>query len=221
MKLIVGLGNPGARYRGTLHNVGFDVADELARRHGVSFESAPVEALMARIRGFGEGVLVAKPLTFMNLRGPAVGALQRYYRIEPRDTLVVVDDVNLPAGQLRVRGQGSAGGHNGLKSIIQALGSDEFPRLRVGVGRGDPRRDLADHVLAKIEPDIREAVSDATRRAADAAELFVTATLEDVMNRFNARPLAEADTGGDEDAPRGTGKNGRNEGGGNSEPDAR
>jgi PTH1 family peptidyl-tRNA hydrolase len=169
------------------------VVDEVAKRHGIAFESSPVEALVARIRGFGDGVLLAKPLTFMNLSGPAVGALQRYYKIDVSDTLVVVDDVNLPAGQLRLRNAGSAGGHNGLKSIIGALGSDGFPRLRIGVGRGDPRRDLADHVLARIEPDLRETVAQATERAADAAELFVTGTIGEVMNRYNTRPRKAAD----------------------------
>jgi PTH1 family peptidyl-tRNA hydrolase len=198
MKLIVGLGNPGPRYRDTPHNVGFDVVNELAKRHGGEFESSVTDALVARLRTLGDGVLLAKPLTFMNLSGPAVGVLQRYYRIDVADTLVVVDDVNLPAGQLRVRGDGSAGGHDGLKSIAQALGTQGFPRLRVGVGRGDPRRNLADHVLGKVEPDLRQALSEATSRAADAAELFVTGTLADVMNRFNSRPATtrgeEADT---------------------------
>jgi PTH1 family peptidyl-tRNA hydrolase len=201
MKLLVGLGNPGPRYRGTMHNVGFDVVDEVARRHGVRFDSAPVDAVVARIRNVGDGVLVAKPLTFMNLSGPAIGALQRYYRIDLGDTLVIVDDVNLPAGQLRVRANGSAGGHNGLKSIIQALGSDGFPRLRVGVGRGDPRRDLADHVLAKIDPALRETVAEPTERAADAAELFVTGTIDEVMNRFNTRVRQpDGEPGADEEA---------------------
>ena len=212
MKLIVGLGNPGPRYRGTLHNVGFDVVDELARRHGGTFESSKADVLVARLRGLGDGVLLAKPLTFMNLSGSAVGELQRYFRIDVADTLIVVDDVNLPTGQLRVRGDGSAGGHNGLKSIAQALGSQAFPRLRVGVGRGDPRRDLADHVLGRIEPDLRQALSEATSRAADAAEVFVTGTLADVMNRFNTRPATaqgeEADTtaktGPRADGPAGT-----------------
>jgi PTH1 family peptidyl-tRNA hydrolase len=190
LKLIVGLGNPGARYRGTLHNVGFDVVDALATRHAVRFDSSPVDALVARIRGFGDGVLLAKPLTFMNLSGPAVGDLQRYFRIELADTLVIVDDVNLAAGQLRIRGEGSAGGHNGLKSLIAALGTDGFPRLRLGVGRGDPRRGLADHVLAKIDPAVQDTVAEAIARAADAAECFVTGTLGDVMNRFNTRPAS-------------------------------
>src|SRR5262245_37278085 len=148
MKLIVGLGNPGPKYRQTLHNVGFEVLDALAARHKVSFDAAPAEALLAKVRGLGDDtVLLAKPLTFMNLSGRAVQDLRHYFKIEPDDLLVVTDDVNLPAGQLRARRGGSAGGHNGLKSIIGSLGTDQFPRLRVGVGRGDPRRDLADRVL--------------------------------------------------------------------------
>ena len=187
MKLIVGLGNPGPRYRGTYHNVGFDVVDEVARRRGVGFEAAPADALMAKVRDDGGAILV-KPLTFMNLSGEAVGALQRYYRIAVEDVLVVVDDVALPMGRLRVRAKGSAGGHNGLKSIIAGLGTDEFARLRVGVGRGDARRDLADHVLARVAGGEREALSEATQVAADAAELFMTAAVGELMNRFNAAP---------------------------------
>jgi len=187
MKLIVGLGNPGPRYRGTYHNVGFDVVDEVARRRGASFEAAPADALMARVRDDG-GALLVKPLTFMNLSGEAVGALQRYFRIAVEDVLVVVDDVALPMGRLRVRAKGSAGGHNGLKSIIANLGTDGFARLRVGVGRGDARRDLADHVLSRVGGGEREALSEATQVAADAAELFMTAPIGELMNRFNAAP---------------------------------
>jgi PTH1 family peptidyl-tRNA hydrolase len=188
MKLIAGLGNPGPRYRGTLHNVGFDVVDELARRHGAAFESSPADALTARVRNVaGRDVLLVKPLTFMNVSGRAVGALQRYYRVALEDVLIVVDDVNLEAGRLRVRAKGSAGGHNGLRSIIEALGTDAFPRLRVGVGRGDPQRGLADHVLAKPAAGDRETLAVATTTAADAGDLFMTGTLQDVMNRFNAR----------------------------------
>ena len=123
----------------------------------------------------------------MNVSGRAVGALQRYFRIAGRGLLVVVDDVALPAGRLRVRRSGSAGGHNGLKSIIACLGTDGFARLRVGVGRGDPRRDLADHVLSRVTGELRETLAAATAEAADAAELFLaTARSSEVMKRFNA-----------------------------------
>jgi PTH1 family peptidyl-tRNA hydrolase len=187
MKLIVGLGNPGPRYRGTYHNVGFEVVDEVARRYGVTFQSSPADALVARLRGAGQDALLAKPLTFMNLSGPAVGALQRYFRIPLEDLLVVLDEVNLELGRLRVRGSGSAGGHNGLKSIIETLGTGGFPRLRVGVGRGDPQRDLSSHVLARVDPDERAWVQGAIVRAADAVERFIGGSLEDVMREFNPR----------------------------------
>ncbi|MFN8059625.1 MAG: aminoacyl-tRNA hydrolase [Vicinamibacterales bacterium] len=196
MKLIVGLGNPGARYAGTYHNVGFDVADRFAARHGAPFGSAPAEAMVARVRGLADDVLVAKPLTFMNLSGGAVGALARYFRVDLGDLLIVADEVQLPTGRLRARRGGSAGGHNGLKSIIEALGTTEFPRLRVGVGRGDERRDLADHVLSRIPLDERAALEDAVERAVDACDVFVSDGIGAVMNRFNADPArqtAEAD----------------------------
>ena len=202
MKLIVGLGNPGPRYRGTVHNVGFDVVDEVARRRQASFEAAPADALMARLRDVNGGALLVKPLTFMNVSGDAVGALQRYFRIPLEDLLVVVDDVALPAGRLRVRRSGSAGGHNGLKSIIACLGTDGFARLRVGVGRGDPRRDLSDHVLSRVTGDLLETLAQATGQAADAAELFLEAPIEELMKRFNAAP--KADDGDGPSAERGT-----------------
>ena len=123
MKLIVGLGNPGARYAGTRHNVGFDVVDEVARRRALAFESSPAEALMARERGPGARLMLAKPLTFMNLSGRAVGDLVRYYRFDLDDVLIVADDVNLPLGRLRARRGGSDGGHNGLRSVIDVLGT--------------------------------------------------------------------------------------------------
>lgn len=185
MKAIVGLGNPGAKYRGTRHNVGFEVADEVARRAAVAFESAPADALIAKWRQ--ADVLLVKPLTFMNLSGQAVGELQRYFKIEVVDLLVVVDDVDLPLGKLRARARGSAGGHNGLKSLVAHLG-EEFPRLRVGVGRGpdgEGRRDLADHVLSRFAAEERTEVERMTGRAADAAEMFITFGIAAVMNAFN------------------------------------
>ena len=184
MKAIVGLGNPGPPYKGTRHNVGFDVVDELARRAGIAFESAPAEALIAKWRRPGDVILLVKPLTFMNLSGQAVGELARYFKIEVADLIVVVDEVHLPLGKLRARAKGSAGGHNGLKSIIAHLG-DEFARLRVGVGRGGDQRNLADHVLAKFEKDEAAEVERMTTRAADAAEMFIASGIGAVMNGFN------------------------------------
>jgi len=185
LKAIIGLGNPGSKYHGTRHNVGFAVLDELARRAGVNFESAPVEALAARWRrSDGEGVLLAKPMTFMNDSGQPIGELTRYYKIEATDVLVVVDEVQLPLGKLRARSSGSAGGHNGLKSVIAHLGYD-FPRLRLGVGRGDGRRDLADHVLSRFDPAEHDQVERMIERAADAAEVFITDGIAAVMNQYN------------------------------------
>ena len=191
MKLIVGLGNPGRRYEGTRHNVGFEIVDLVARRHGADWESGPrgAEALVARWRG-GDAVL-AKPLTFMNLSGAAVVALLQFYKVDLADLLVVVDDVNIPLGRLRARPEGSAGGHNGLKSLIASLGSQEFARLRVGVGRGDDRRDLADHVLARFDATERATVAETVDRSADAVELFVAEGIGQAMNRYNRKEDAE------------------------------
>ena len=186
--MVAGLGNPGAQYKGTRHNAGFAVVDELARRGSVMFESAPAEALIARWRRADEDrkndVLLVKPLTFMNLSGQAIGELQRYFKIDLADLLIVVDEVQLPLGKLRARARGSAGGHNGLKSVIAHLG-DEFSRLRVGVGRGEGQRNLADHVLSRFEKDEAAEVGRMTTRAADAAEMFITSGIGAVMNTFN------------------------------------
>ena len=191
MKLLIGLGNPGRRYEGTRHNIGFEVVNALAERHRAEWETAPrgIDGLIARWR-LADTVL-AKPLTFMNLSGAAVSGLRQFYKIEIADFLVVVDDVNLELGRLRARSTGSAGGHNGLKSVIESLGTEEFARLRIGVGRGDARRDLADHVTATFEREEREDVAAAIGRAADAAELFVAEGIGPVMNRFNRKEDAE------------------------------
>jgi len=184
VKAIVGLGNPGSQYRGTRHNVGFEVVEQLARRASIGFESAPAEALIAKWRRPDEAILLIKPLTFMNLSGQAVGELARYFKIDVADLIVVVDEVHLPLGKLRARSNGSAGGHNGLKSIIAHLG-DEFARLRLGVGRGGEQRNLADHVLSRFEKDEAAEVERMTARAADAAEMFIASGIEAVMNAFN------------------------------------
>jgi PTH1 family peptidyl-tRNA hydrolase len=186
VKLIAGLGNPGEKYRGTRHNVGFAVAEEIARRAKATFESSPADALAARRRGEtrSDDVLIVKPLTFMNLSGQAIGELLRYFKIDVADLLVIVDEVQLPLGKLRARARGSAGGHNGLKSVIAHVG-EEFSRLRVGVGRGDSRRDLADHVLARFDGDEADEAERMTTRAADAADTFITSGIAAVMNQYN------------------------------------
>jgi PTH1 family peptidyl-tRNA hydrolase len=194
MKLIVGLGNPGREYRETRHNVGFVVVDEIARRHDLVWSMAPAQVPDAFVvKRFGpEPLLLAKPLTFMNRSGSAVAALAAYYRIEPGDLLIVYDDVDLPFGRLRARASGSAGTHNGMRSIVQSLGTHEVPRLRLGIGRGDRRRDLADVVLSKFEPVERDQLESVIARAADAAEMFAAAGIFKVMNAYNADDAASA-----------------------------
>jgi len=195
MKLIVGLGNPGREYRDTRHNIGFKVVDEIARRHDLTFTMAPSQVPDAFVvKKFGtQPLLLAKPLTFMNRSGDAVSALSRYFSIEPGDLLVVYDDVDLPFTKLRARARGSAGTHNGMRSIVERLGTTEFPRLRLGVGRGDRRRDLADHVLAKFEADEQSDLDGFIARAADAAEMFAADGIFKVMNVYNAEPADSAD----------------------------
>ena len=196
MRLIVGLGNPGKEYRETRHNVGFMVADELARRHHLTWAMAPGQVPETFVaKRFGEpSWMVAKPLTFMNRSGEAVAALARYYDIAASELLVVVDEVALPFTRLRARAGGSAGGHNGLKSVIAGLGSTDFPRLRLGVGRGDARRDLADHVLAKFESGEKADLETFITRAADAAEMFAAEGIVKVMNVYNPDvAVSEAD----------------------------
>jgi peptidyl-tRNA hydrolase, PTH1 family len=177
--------------------VGFEVVDLLAGRHGLTWESAPADAMMAKWRP--AGALLAKPLTFMNLSGHAVGELLRYFKVDVAGLLVIVDEVQLDLGRLRTRPNGSAGGHNGLKSLIQQLGTDQFPRLRIGVGRGDRKWDLADHVLARFGREERDAVAEVVNRAADAAELFVEQDIEAAMNRFNQSSAASRKSQVDDD----------------------
>jgi PTH1 family peptidyl-tRNA hydrolase len=187
MKLIVGLGNPGSEYRDTRHNLGFMVVDEIAGRYALTWSQAPSQvpdALVAKRYG-SEPMLLAKPLTFMNLSGSAVAGLTRYYDVAVSDLLVVVDDAALPFGKLRARARGSAGGHNGLKSVIERLGTTEFPRLRLGVGRGDDRRDLGDHVLSIFERRERAELESVITRAADAVEMFAAEGIMKVMNTYN------------------------------------
>ena len=186
MKLVAGLGNvPESKYGGTRHNVGFRVLDLLASRHGLQFGSSPAKAEQARWVRDGDTIWLLKPLTLMNLSGEAVQAAQKFYNVELTDLLVVTDDVNLPLGRLRARGTGSEGGHNGLRSIAQQLGTADYARLRIGVGRGDTRRDLADHVLSRFEPEERPAEVETIGRAADAVEMWLADGLGKMMNRFN------------------------------------
>jgi PTH1 family peptidyl-tRNA hydrolase len=192
LKLIVGLGNPGPEYSDTRHNLGFMVADELAHRHGVKFKRhAKWKARAAKISDIGDGVWLAQPTTFMNLSGWAVREMASFHKLAPADVLVVVDDADLPLGRLRIRASGSAGGHNGLKSVIQELGTVDFPRLRIGVGR--QAGGLKNHVLGRFVAGEKAEIDAAVKRAADAAELFAKEDILTAMNRFNPAPAANED----------------------------
>jgi PTH1 family peptidyl-tRNA hydrolase len=189
--LVVGLGNvPEFRYSGTRHNVGFEVVEAIVKRRELSWGVADVsrQAVTARWRRApGATVLFAKPQTLMNLSGDAVRQLVHFYRIAPTDLLITCDDVNLPLGMLRARASGSEGGHKGLRSIAESLGTIDYARLRVGVGRGDSRRDLADHVLARFDADEQPVIAEAVERAADAIEVWLADGLIKMMNMYNQR----------------------------------
>ena len=184
--LVVGLGNPGDQYENTRHNAGYLTADELAGRGRFSITRVKFKALTAQAEIGGQGALVMKPTTYMNLSGEAVGEAARFYKIPPDHVLVISDDVDLPLGKLRLRTGGSAGGHNGLKSVIQHLGTDQFPRLKVGVGgKPHPDYDMADWVLGKFQGEDKKVMDEAARRAADAVECFLREGAQKAMNRFN------------------------------------
>ena len=184
--LIVGLGNPGEKYENTRHNVGFQVVDTLAERQNAPIQKLKFKALTNLLTISGEKVLVMKPVTYMNLSGEAVRPAADFYKLPPERILVISDDVALAAGRLRIRAKGSAGGHNGLKSIIQHLGTDQFPRLRVGVGeKPHPDYDMADWVLGKFQGEDRKAIDAAVKRAADAVECLIGEGPDRAMNKFN------------------------------------
>ena len=184
--LVVGLGNPGPKYEWTRHNVGFLVVDELAERASIPVQKLKYKALTNTTVIGGQSVLLMKPTTYMNLSGESVGQAARFYKIPPERVLVISDDVSLPAGKLRIRRSGSAGGHNGLKNIIAHLGTDAFPRIKVGVGgKPHPDYDMADWVLGKLSGEDKKAVDAAVERAADAVERYIQDGPDKAMSLFN------------------------------------
>lgn len=185
-RLIVGLGNPGAEYEATRHNVGFVVVDALAEKARVTLAyDGRADALMGEGRVRGRPLVLAKPQTYMNRSGSSVKHLLRRYGLQPADLLVLVDDINLPLGKLRLRERGSSGGHNGVDDIIDALGTDDFPRLRLGIGSTFDRGGQVDFVLSPFEPDERPVIETSIQRARDAAIAYVTDGIVTAMNRFN------------------------------------
>lgn len=184
--LIVGLGNPGSKYENTRHNVGFLAVDELAQRSGISVRKVKHHALVGVAAIGGQGALLMKPTTFMNLSGEAVIDAAQFYKIPADHVLVISDDVDLPLGKLRIRKAGSAGGHNGLKNIIRHLGTDQFPRLKIGVGgKPHPEYDMADWVLSQFQGEDRKVIAQAVRRGGDAVECLLSEGVEKAMNKYN------------------------------------
>lgn len=187
--LIVGLGNPGEEYAHTRHNAGFRCLEVLATRHGLSFREKRGYARIARGEIAGRSVVLARPYTFMNRSGRSVAALCRHLALPPERLLVVYDDLDLPPGTIRLRPRGGAAGHKGMLSVIAALGTEDFPRLRLGIGRPpDPDMDPVDYVLQPLTPQEEEAWKPALERAADAIECFLQEGLEKAMERFNRMP---------------------------------
>lgn len=186
MKLIVGLGNPGRKYAGTRHNVGYDVIAELVKRTSAGTSRSRFEADIWEAKIAGEKVLLACPVTYMNLSGRSIQQILAFFKLTPDDLVVVCDDLNLPAGKLRLRKSGTAGGQKGLQNTIDQLGTTEFARLRIGIDRPPGQMDAADYVLAKIKPEDKELLESAVWKAADAVESIVKIGVDLTMNTVNA-----------------------------------
>lgn len=184
MKLIVGLGNPGAEYDGTRHNIGFEVIELLARRHNIAVSKRNFKSVYGEGSIAGEKVLLVRPMTYMNLSGEAVGALVRFYKLEPVDVWVILDEVALAPGRIRLRYTGSAGGHNGLANIIAHLHTQDVPRIRIGVGASKPGA-MVGHVLGKFRKEELPLIEESVERSADAIECALKEGFEMAMNRFN------------------------------------
>lgn len=193
MYIIVGLGNPGKKYENTRHNVGFAVIDKLAKDCDIKINESKHQAKLGKGMIGIEKVVLAKPQTYMNLSGLSVRSLMDFYKIDPTSELIVIsDDIALPTGQLRIRKSGSAGGHNGLKSIIANVGTDGFMRIRVGVGDKKEGSDLADHVLGHFNKSDKEIIELAAENAAEAIQMILSDGVDNAMNKFN-RKVKETD----------------------------
>lgn len=183
MKIVVGLGNPGKKYAGTRHNIGFMVVEELAKRFPVQKEESKYDAIIGHIQIGPEKVLLVKPLTYMNLSGNSVQPLVNFYKLDLKDLIVVYDDMDLDLGRLRIRESGGTGGHKGMASIVQRLSSQEFPRIRVGIGR--PEDETIDWVLGKFSSDEKPIAAEMIIKAADAVECWVKYGIQKAMNEYN------------------------------------
>ena len=188
MYLVVGLGNPGKQYKATRHNMGFDTVDRLVEDYNVPQGGVKFNAMYGKTMIGGEKVILMKPLSFMNLSGGPVREMANYFKIDPESELIVIyDDIDLEPGQLRIRKQGSAGGHNGIKDIIRQLGTEKFLRIKVGVGAKPKGWDLADHVLGRFGSNERKLVEEAQERACKAVEMILADSVDAAMNQFNKK----------------------------------
>lgn len=186
MYLLAGLGNPGSEYENTRHNIGFIAIDSFARSRGIKVDKLKFKSLTAECRIGGEKVLLMKPQTFMNNSGEAIGEAARFYKIPPENVVIISDDITLSPGNMRIRRKGSAGGHNGLKSIIAHLGSENFPRIKLGIGdRENSDHSLADFVLGKFSKEEMKQLEEIVKKASDAAELIISGDVDEAMNRYN------------------------------------
>ncbi len=187
--IIIGLGNPGKKYENTRHNVGFDTVELLSRRHGISITKLKHKALLGDGKISGKRVILVKPQTFMNLSGESVREILEWYKVPVKNIIIIYDDIDLPAGKLRLRPKGSAGTHNGMRSVIYQIESDEFPRIRIGVGGPPEGWELADYVLSKLSGEDKKKVEEAIVYAADAVEEIVKSGIDVAMNKFNSLKL--------------------------------
>lgn len=185
MKLVVGLGNPGAKYAGTRHNIGFDVIEELAERFNSPLTETKHKGVYTIVRKGTEKAILLKPLTYMNLSGESIGEVMRYYDVATEDVVVIYDDLDLPTGRIRLRQKGSAGGHNGIKSTIAHLGTQNFNRIRIGIDRPVPPMKVVDYVLGKFTEDEQEKMKQAVSKSADAVEAWLEKPFLEVMNEYN------------------------------------
>lgn len=187
MKIIVGLGNPTAQYHGTRHNIGFSVVSELAEQYNINMDGKKHKAVFGKGVIEGEKVILAMPQTYMNLSGESVRELTDYYKVAPEDVIVVYDDINLDVGKLRIRKKGSAGGHNGMKNIIKHLGTEAFPRVRVGVGEKPKQMDLADYVLGRFDKSELEDIRRGCTNACKAIAMIIAEDVDAAMNVYNGK----------------------------------
>ena len=188
MFIIAGLGNPDEKYQGTRHNVGFDVVDRLAEKYQIAVDTKKHRALIGKGVIEGQKVLLVKPQTYMNLSGESIRSLVEYYKIDPEEELLVIyDDISLEVGQLRIRRKGSAGGHNGIKNIIAHLGTQQFSRIRIGVGEKPAGWDLADYVLGRFPAEEEPTIRTALEQTVKACETILTDSVEAAMNQFNGK----------------------------------